>query len=106
MFECSVHRKKRRLLLANFYQFNKTFNKKKVNEKDMKETRKRSLLKSISWRLICIVVSILTSFFLTGKWDIAVAIGTAYNLITMILYYFHERIWNRVKWGCEKPHPQ
>jgi len=68
----------------------------------MKETRKRSLIKSITWRLICIVVSILTSFVLTGKWDIAVAIGTVYNVVTMILYYFHERFWNRVKWGCEK----
>jgi len=63
------------------------------------ETRKRSVAKSISWRLICILVSILTSFLLTGKWDIAVAIGTVYNVITMILYYFHERIWNMLKWG-------
>ena len=66
----------------------------------MRETRKRSLIKSISWRLICIVVSIVTSFFLTGKWDIAVAIGTVYNFITMVLYYFHERGWNKIKWGC------
>jgi uncharacterized membrane protein len=69
----------------------------------MRETRKRSILKSVTWRLICIVVSILTSFLLTSKWDIAVAIGTVYNVITMIVYYFHERVWNRVKWGCEKP---
>jgi uncharacterized membrane protein len=68
----------------------------------MRETRKRSMLKSISWRFICIVVSILTSFFLTGKWDIAVAIGTVYNGITMVLYYFHERGWNKVGWGCVK----
>jgi uncharacterized membrane protein len=69
----------------------------------MRETRKRSILKSVTWRLICIVVSILTSFLLTSKWDIAVAIGTVYNVITMIVYYFHERVWNRIKWGCEKP---
>lgn len=68
----------------------------------MNETRKRSMLKSITWRIICIVVSILTSFVLTGKWDIAVAIGTVYNAVTMILYYFHERLWNKVDWGCEK----
>jgi uncharacterized membrane protein len=68
----------------------------------MRETRKRSVVKSISWRIICIVVSILTSFVLTGKWDIAVAIGTVYNAITMILYYFHERTWNRIKWGREE----
>jgi uncharacterized membrane protein len=65
----------------------------------MKETRKRSIAKSIVWRFICIVVSIVTSFLLTARWDIAVAIGGIYNFITMILYYFHERIWNLVKWG-------
>ena len=64
----------------------------------MKETRKRSITKSVTRRIICIIVSILTAFLLTGKWDISVAIGTVYNAITMILYYFHERVWNRVKW--------
>jgi len=65
----------------------------------MRETRKRSVAKSITWRFICIVVSIVISFLLTGRWDVAVAIGSIYNVVTMILYYFHERIWNLVKWG-------
>jgi uncharacterized membrane protein len=65
----------------------------------MRETRKRSVAKAIVWRFICVVVSIVTSFFLTARWDVAVAIGSIYNVITMILYYFHERIWNLVKWG-------
>jgi len=65
----------------------------------MRETRKRSAAKAIVWRVVCILVSIVTSFLLTGRWDIAVAIGSVYNAITMILYYFHERIWNLVKWG-------
>ncbi len=43
-----------------------------------------------------IVVSIIVSFFLTGSWDIAVAIGTIYNVITMVRYYFHERLWNKI----------
>ena len=64
----------------------------------MEGTRKRSVVKSIVWRIICIVVSVVVTFFLSGKWDIAVAVGTIYNVITMILYYFHERIWNRIKW--------
>ena len=65
----------------------------------MRETRKRSIAKSVVWRLICVIVSIITSFLLTAKWDVAVAIGSIYNIITMILYYFHERTWNRIKWG-------
>jgi uncharacterized membrane protein len=65
----------------------------------MKETRKRSLAKSILWRFICIVVSIVVSYALTFRWDVAVAIGGVYNVVTMALYYFHERLWNRIKWG-------
>jgi uncharacterized membrane protein len=65
----------------------------------MQETRKRSLAKSILWRFICVVVSIVVSYALTFRWDIAVAIGGVYNIVTMVLYYFHERFWNRIKWG-------
>ncbi|MBT8172126.1 DUF2061 domain-containing protein [Candidatus Bathyarchaeota archaeon] len=65
----------------------------------MNETRTRSVVKSLVWRLICIVVSIITSYLLTNKWEVALAIGTIYNIITMVLYYLHERFWNKLKWG-------
>ncbi|MGA2680396.1 MAG: DUF2061 domain-containing protein [Candidatus Bathyarchaeia archaeon] len=68
----------------------------------MEGTRKRTVVKSIIWRIVCIVVSVLTTFFLTRNWDIAAAVGTIYNAITMVLYYFHERIWGRIKWGMSE----
>ena len=68
----------------------------------MSDTRKRSIVKSIIWRIICIIVSIITAFLLTEKIDVSIAIGTTYNAITMVLYYFHERLWNTLKWGKEK----
>jgi uncharacterized membrane protein len=68
----------------------------------MTETRKRSIVKSFTWRIICIVVSIITAYFLTGKLEVSVAIGTVYNALTMILYYFHERFWNVLEWGKQK----
>ena len=67
----------------------------------MEGTRKRSLAKTVLWRVICIVVSIVTTFAFTSKWELAIAVGTVYNVITMVLYYFHERLWNRIKWGCK-----
>jgi len=67
----------------------------------MEGSRKRSVAKSIVWRIICIVVSVLTTFVLTGSWDLAVAIGTLYNAITMVLYYFHERLWGKIRWGMK-----
>ena len=68
----------------------------------MGETRRRSIVKSILWRIICIIVSIAVSYLLTSRLDIAVAIGSVYNIITMILYYFHERMWNSIRWGKSK----
>jgi uncharacterized membrane protein len=84
--------------------FRKIFNLINIIEIDgkMEGERKRSVVKSIVWRVICIVVSILTTFFLTARWDLAVAIGTVYNAVTMVLYYFHERFWNRIGWGMKK----
>jgi len=67
----------------------------------MNETKKRSIVKSITWRIVCIIVSFLTAYVLTSKLDIAAAIGTVYNVATMILYYFHERVWNRIKWATQ-----
>jgi uncharacterized membrane protein len=81
---------------------NKTFYECVPKLNFMIETRKRSFVKSIIWRIICVAVSIITAFFLTGKIDVSVAIGTIYNAITMILYYFHERFWNIIEWGKTK----
>jgi len=72
----------------------------------MEGTRKRTVVKSVIWRIICIVVSVFTTFFLTGNWDLAAAVGTIYNAITMVLYYFHERIWGRTKWGMSEDKKQ
>lgn len=71
------------------------------SNRNMKESRKRSVVKAIVWRIICIIVSVLTTYFLTGSWGVAIAIGSVYNIVTMFLYYFHERLWNRTKWGCK-----
>ena len=67
----------------------------------MEGTRKRSLAKTVLWRVICLVVSIVTTFVFIGKLDLAITVGSVYNVITMVLYYFHERLWNRIKWGCK-----
>lgn len=88
--------------LAKNRNFKEAYICLRTNLEHMKETRKRSIVKSIVWRFICIVVSIAISYLLTAKWDIAVAIGSIYNVVTMVLYYFHERFWNRIAWGSSK----
>lgn len=54
---------------------------------------KISMLKSISWRIVGTLDTILISFILTGKISLALSIGGIEVLTKMTLYYFHERAW-------------
>ena len=61
--------------------------------------RSRSLFKAISWRVIASLDTFLISFIITGRFDWATSIAIFEIITKSIIYYFHERIWNRVKWG-------
>ncbi len=63
------------------------------------ERPKRSIAKSISWRIIGTLDTILISWIVTGTLSVAFSIGVVELFTKMILYFFHERIWNKIKWG-------
>ena len=54
---------------------------------------KRHLAKTISWRIIGTLDTILLSWFITGNWKWGIAIGTTEVITKMILYFLHERAW-------------
>ncbi len=58
------------------------------------ESHSKSLLKTISWRIIGTLDTILISWYLTGTLSIALSIGSVEIFTKFILYYAHERIWN------------
>ncbi|MDO7173021.1 DUF2061 domain-containing protein [Mariniflexile sp. AS56] len=64
-----------------------------------KEKPLRSIVKSISWRLIGTLDTILISWLITGELALAFSIGSVELVTKMVLYFFHERIWNNIKWG-------
>lgn len=59
----------------------------------------RSLIKSVSWRIIGTLDTIVISYFITGKLAFALSIGGIELVTKMILYVVHERVWNKIKWG-------
>ena len=63
------------------------------------EKPKRSIVKSISWRIIGTLDTILISWIVTGTLSVAFSIGVVELFTKMVLYFFHERIWNSIKWG-------
>ena len=62
-------------------------------------TKRRSLAKSITWRLIAIAVTFIVGFVMTGSWQFAVSLSLISNLINFVLYYLHERFWLKINWG-------
>ena len=59
----------------------------------------RSLVKATSWRLTGSIDTLLLSWFFTGNLKIAAAIGATEVVTKMVLYYLHERVWNRISLG-------
>lgn len=69
----------------------------------MKEKRKRSIVKAISWRITGTLDTFVVSYIITGKVTIALSISGVEVFTKMLLYYFHERTWNKIKFGREMP---
>lgn len=59
--------------------------------------RTRHILKTISWRIIGTIDTILLSWLISGDPLIGLSIGGAEVITKMLLYYFHERAW--YKWS-------
>ncbi|WP_322287728.1 DUF2061 domain-containing protein [Aquimarina sp. 2201CG5-10] len=71
-----------------------TYESDKTSEKPI-----RSIAKAVSWRVIGTLDTLVVSYLLTSEIVLATSIASVDFVTKMILYFFHERIWNRIKWG-------
>jgi uncharacterized membrane protein len=56
----------------------------------------KSIMKSISWRIVGTIDTMIISYIITGRVTVAVSIGSVEVLTKTILYYFHERLWAHI----------
>ena len=56
-------------------------------------SKRRHILKTISWRVIGTLDTMILSWIITGNWKWGVVIGGVEVITKMVLYYFHERAW-------------
>jgi uncharacterized membrane protein len=63
------------------------------------KTVKRTLAKTVSYRFIVVVLDFIAIYLFTGKLMTAVGFTIVSNIYTSIVYYYHERIWDKIKWG-------
>ncbi len=59
-------------------------------------------MKTLSWRSLATLVTFTVAWLVTRKFALAAEIGVADTLIKLGVYYFHERLWIRVKFGTLK----
>lgn len=64
--------------------------------------RKRHLLKTVTWRIVGTLDTILLGWLISGDPTIGISVGGAELFTKMILYYFHERAWYKIDFGIEK----
>lgn len=63
------------------------------------ETKKRSVVKTVTWKIIATSITLFTVYFFTGSFLGSVKITIVAAIIGMTSFYIHERVWNRVQWG-------
>ena len=71
------------------------------------ELRRRTITKSLIWRLIGIVWTWIGAYFILLLMPerfktaslMATAIVVYHHSTRMVMYYLYERVWNKVRWG-------
>ena len=69
------------------------------------ERKTRTIIKTISWRFCATFITALIVFIFVGRIEIAVLVGGIEMVSKLVLYYFHERVWNKVHLGKQKIEP-
>jgi len=70
----------------------------------LRESRKRHVAKTLTWRAIGTLDTMILSWIITGNPLIGLKIGVAELITKMILYYLHERVWYRINFGLPQRH--
>lgn len=63
------------------------------------EHHKRSIAKTIGFHALIILADLIVVFFITHQYQITISIILLTNLMSGLIYFFHERAWNKIHWG-------
>lgn len=63
------------------------------------EQIKRSLLKTITFRLLIVITDAIIVYIITRSIDLTIGIVLLSNILRTILFFFHERLWDSLSWG-------
>ena len=68
------------------------------------ETYNRSLVKSVSYRVVSVIIDSCVAYYFTRSIVFSAGIVIFVDSYSTIVYYLHERVWAHIHWG-RKPIP-
>ena len=67
------------------------------------ESNTRSIAKAISYRVLGSISTALIVFVFSGNATVSLGVGAVDMIAKIALYYLHERLWNHISFGRQKP---
>ena len=59
-------------------------------------SHKLSMLKSIIWRIMGVIILAAVTYFFTRHWVITTHLGVVHHAIFLLVFYLHERLWIKI----------
>jgi len=66
--------------------------------------KKRHIAKTITWRIVGTLDTMFVGYLITGDVKVGLSIGGVEVISKMFLYYLHERVWYKSKFGVDDKH--
>ena len=66
------------------------------------ESKARSLLKGLTWRVVATATTIVIAWVITDDVTVALEIGAIEVFAKIGVYYVHERAWQRISFGITR----
>lgn len=70
-----------------------------IAQETMREKHQRSIIKTITWRVLGTLITTSVVYILTRKFVLSLSVGGLDATLKLVFYYLHERAWNEIKWG-------
>jgi uncharacterized membrane protein len=61
----------------------------------------RSLGKVVTWRILVTITNFIGGYLASGSWVVGLGVVSFALVVNSILYFFHERAWNKIDAGKE-----
>lgn len=70
------------------------------------DSTRRSLAKTFSWRIFATFITAGIVYLATGRAEFAATVGLVDTALKLLVYFAHERAWNRIPFGRTDRQPE